>query len=403
MKPRSVALRCSQGCGIALGASIPVSVALDNVLIALLALCWLAAGGFREQWARLRRNPVAGAALLLLGYLALGLAWSADHGAGGHTLGKYADLLLLPLLALPFAAIRERRRGLAALAAALAVSLAVSVAAALGGIPENALVPAAFDNPVAFKLSVTHGWLMALGAFGCGVAALHAGPGRRRWLLTALAALFVVDVLWWVQGRTGYAVAAVLLIYFCAAAGGRRGAAAAVLLTVLLGSGAYWSSATFQQRLDRAAAEFRAWRAGGAIPESSSIGQRLEFYRVSIAAVAERPLMGFGTGSFPKVYRERAGADAVATDNPHNDYLLLAVQGGIPAAALYLLLLGLQWRWAARLPDPGHQALARGLVLAMGVGSLFNSFLLDHTEGLLYAWLGGLLFAGLPPGRERMS
>jgi hypothetical protein len=27
------------------------------------------------------------------------------------------------------------------------------------------------------------------------------------------------------------------------------------------------------------------------------------------------------------------------------------------------------------------------------VGCLFNSLLLDHTEGLLFAWLSGLLFA----------
>jgi hypothetical protein len=34
-------------------------------------------------------------------------------------------------------------------------------------------------------------------------------------------------------------------------------------------------------------------------------------------------------------------------------------------------------------------------MLTIAVGCLFNSLLLDHTEGLLYAWLTGLLFAGL--------
>jgi hypothetical protein len=29
----------------------------------------------------------------------------------------------------------------------------------------------------------------------------------------------------------------------------------------------------------------------------------------------------------------------------------------------------------------------------MAVGCLFNSFLLDHTEALFYAWLTGLLYA----------
>jgi hypothetical protein len=35
------------------------------------------------------------------------------------------------------------------------------------------------------------------------------------------------------------------------------------------------------------------------------------------------------------------------------------------------------------------------------VGCLFNSFLLDHTEALFYAWLSGLLYAGLRPALGR--
>jgi uncharacterized membrane protein YccC len=43
--------------------------------------------------------------------------------------------------------------------------------------------------------------------------------------------------------------------------------------------------------------------------------------------------------------------------------------------------------------------LARGLVLTIAVGCLFNSLLLDHTEGLFFAWGLGVLFGGLGPGR----
>ena len=31
------------------------------------------------------------------------------------------------------------------------------------------------------------------------------------------------------------------------------------------------------------------------------------------------------------------------------------------------------------------------------IGCMFNSLLLDHTEGLFFAWATGLLFAGLKP------
>jgi len=39
-------------------------------------------------------------------------------------------------------------------------------------------------------------------------------------------------------------------------------------------------------------------------------------------------------------------------------------------------------------------------VLTIAVGCLFNSLLLDHTEGLLYAWLTSVLYAGLQSQRD---
>jgi len=47
------------------------------------------------------------------------------------------------------------------------------------------------------------------------------------------------------------------------------------------------------------------------------------------------------------------------------------------------------------LPSALERSLAHGLLLAIMSGCLFNSLLLDHTEGLLYGWLSGLLYAGL--------
>jgi hypothetical protein len=57
-----------------------------------------------------------------------------------------------------------------------------------------------------------------------------------------------------------------------------------------------------------------------------------------------------------------------------------------------------QWRNAPRLASPLEATLARGLVLTIGIGCMFNALLVDHTEGLLYAWLTALLYAGLRPG-----
>jgi O-antigen ligase len=85
------------------------------------------------------------------------------------------------------------------------------------------------------------------------------------------------------------------------------------------------------------------------------------------------------------------------TRNPHNQYLLTTAEVGLVGLASLLLLFAQQRRCATRLQDELSTTLARGLVLTVMVGSLFNSLLIDHVESLLFAWLSGLLYAALPP------
>ena len=82
----------------------------------------------------------------------------------------------------------------------------------------------------------------------------------------------------------------------------------------------------------------------------------------------------------------------MATVNPHNEYLLLTVQTGVIGLACLLFLFFRQWRSAVLLETPQDRHLARGLVLTFVIGCLFNSLLIDHTEGLLFAWMSGLVF-----------
>src|SRR4051794_13225103 len=100
---RSWADACARGCAIGLGFSIPISVALDNILLGLILLAWLASAGYRDKWSAIKANPVALAALLLFGLLTLGLAYGIRNpGDGLRYWSKYIDLLFVPVFATVF-------------------------------------------------------------------------------------------------------------------------------------------------------------------------------------------------------------------------------------------------------------------------------------------------------------
>lgn len=389
-----------------LGFSIPISVALDNVLLAVIALLWIAGGGLRQKIESIRANAVALAALALFGILAAGVFYGVfNPGDGRRYLSKYLDLLFIPVFIAYFQQARTRELALRWFCAAMILTFLVAELAALGLLDGNALLNRHPGYPGAFRASITHGFLAAFAAFLFALLAWRERDWPRRALFAVLALVAVKNVFLIAISRTAYVVLALLVLYFFFILYRKRGVAAAGLLLVALFAAFYGSSSDFRERVDTVVVESGNWQSRW--PSRESVTVRQEWARESLGIVLDHPVLGTGTGSFPRVYAEAvAGRDLAPTQNPHNEYLLVAVQTGMVGLALLIHLFWQQLRLAQRLATPVEVHLARGLVIAVAVGCLFNSFLLDHTEGLFFAWFTGLLYGGLqpqpPPERDVM-
>lgn len=381
-------------CAIALGFALPISTAASSLLLAAVLVLFMLSGEYMRKLHAVASNPVAKAclafcALILVGCL-YGLGDSADKL---HYLGKYLTLLTIPLLAALFTDRTSRVRALVAFCTAMLLTLALSYLIRLGWLPDGWLPMMDAANPVVFKLSITHGFLMAITAFVLAVGAKHAESFRVRWVLAALAALAASNVLFMVVGRTGYVVLAALGVYFLFCRFGRRGIVLAALGVLLVYAMAYQWSGVFHERIGKAIAEANEWKQGREDP--TSIGTRLNYYSNTLDIIAEHPLFGVGTGGFKVAYDKQVkNSDMAPSDNPHNQYLLIAAQLGIVGLGFLIWVYALYWREAGQL-DPPFAEIARGLLLAMVIGNLFNSFMLDFTERTLFAWLSGVLLAGV--------
>ena len=242
---------------------------------------------------------------------------------------------------------------------------------------------------------MTHSFLVSVGAFALLLLARDLWSTRPRTAIVAaaLALACIGNVLFVVTGRTGYVILLALLLYFAATlTRSRRSAIVSALVLTSVLAIAYLGSAAFSTRVQDSVAEMAGWQRGAA--DATSVGQRIGYYLTTASIVAEHPLTGVGAGGFERAYAAKVdGTAAPATSNPHNDYLMIAAQAGVlPLAALIALYVTL-WRDAARFGSKLERDLARGLVLAMTLGGLFNSFLRDHVEGLFFAWATGVMYA----------
>ena len=279
--------------------------------------------------------------------------------------------------------------------AAIALTLVLSFLVWLGLTPDVAFIKGVPADAVVFKKKATHSVLIAFGAFWCALKAREAADPRARLLWALVAALGAFNVFFMVLGRTGHLVLIALLLYYLVSTLGRRRllAAAAVAL-VFVGTVYFAPSSTLHQRTKTTITEIQNWRAGK--PATVLDNFRLEVWSNSLEIVRKHPLIGVGTGGFTAVYAKQVeGTSMTAVRQTENQYILTLVQLGVVGLAALLALFAVQWRLASRLATRMDADLARGLVLTMAVGCMFNSFLLDHTESLFYAWLSGLLFAGL--------
>jgi heptosyltransferase-3 len=371
----------------ALGFFLPFSSAGVSLALAALALLSLARPRFilaAQPW----KEPTMAAGLALLAYIAIHTLWTTGPGlAGVVTINHYQELLLAPLL---FALLKDARCRRVFLRA-LFIGVTLLALAQWGALVLPRLATALSSR----RISV--GFALALCAF---MALMQAQSRPRRWPGRALAAFLAATVLFAVNARTGHVVLIVLVSYAAWQHSPRRWRWAAVLAAPLLVMVLAMASGAVGSRLKETLAASQSVPAAGPL---SSTAIRVNMIQVGADLVRRYALTGAGFANYSAVHEQAARARYgqepaiigdpshwVRTSNPHNEYLMQLIGGGVVSLGLFLLWLGLPLRAAARARAPVAGMLA-GSVLAFAIGCLFNSLLLDFVEGHLYmallAWM----------------
>lgn len=400
---------------IALGIAIPLSTALDNIL--LLAILAVLIGDGRAVWHTLTHNAVARACALLFGALVIGSTYGvASIDMRVSMLGKYIDLAFVPLLMVAARDPETRHRALSAFLAVMLITAVLSWLVGLRMLPVaewmwRGCMP---ENPAIFRSSITQNILMVFAVYLWGLRACLSSVPKDKWLYSGLAIFAGSNVLFMVQGKTGYLILLALVLYFVGQLIARRkhkqGAAnswrkelgwlalASMSASILIMT-IYQVSPRLQQRINEMATDYQMWQPNAHM--ETSTGQRLGFYYNTVEMIKQHPLSGVGTGGFESAYAKQVqGKNVLPTSNPHNEYLLIMVQLGVAGLGLLLYLFYTQWHYAVQLPGVFEQDAARGLILTIAITALFNSPLLDHTEGRFFAFMSAMLFANLATGKR---
>lgn len=374
--------------------TFPVALGLANTLIVLFMLAWVASGKFTERWHCIRSNPVSLLVLALYGLIVAGITYSSAPSADiAESLGKYAKLLIMPLLFSVLVDPLWQRRCLQAFTAAMLFVLASTWLNVWFVLPwSETQTPGWGVSHHVIGDYITQNVMMSFFVLLCLVHAIEQGSTRRRVAWVVLALLAAGSITHLSYGRTGLVLLAAALTVFVLCALRGRTAAIGLFATLIALSAAVLTSPTLTARFEAAIAE----AIQSDEDNQSSIGHRLYNYQMSLDLIAEKPILGWGTGAYRgKVCEivEKPEWCGVFSWHPHNQYLFFGVDHGLAGIVFYIAILAAMIAVALRDKNPSSRTLLLGFTALLAVDSLINSPLWSSRESHFFILMMALLVA----------
>lgn len=358
----------------------------------LLLIAWLGTGECKHAIADLGQAPIARSGLLLFVLLALSALYSAAPWAKAFgTLAKYRELLL-PWLLMPFLRSEpSRRRCEMALLTTLFASLLISSAGYWHWLP------ATWVNDI-LKNRITHSLFMAF----LGFYSLHQlyRAQARRWLWGVALAWVALNLFVMSNGRTGQVVFLGLGAMFVFQHFERK-TALYLSVTLLAAFAAFLWLSPYASRFWEGIHESAAFFEHSEQLQRTSMGERLHFWSSALHIIQQSPWLGEGVGGFAYAFHQAFPAERILA-NPHNEFLLMTAQLGLPGLCVFLVFLGVMLKQAFAVHDL-HRHLLQGIVLMLIISCLFNSSILDHTEGHWFMTVIALFGASLNEQRSSLA
>lgn len=374
---------------ILLGFALPISVSTGSIVAPVVMALWVLEGGFKEKWEKIRTNKIALAFVACFCLNVIGLLWTDDIGLGLKNTAKHWTFLLAPMI-MTMAEDEDMDRYFIAFLAAMTVMV---IASYLLWLNVFHLPRGYWLNPILFIGRITYNVVLAFAIYLLGHYLIFRDLSRRRKILCSILAVVMVADMFIATGRVGqfgFCGIVMLLSFQYFRKGFLKPFLVAVLgLSLTIGFSLRYN-ANFQRRVNAFIVEYHRL---GTNPKDS-LTSRVYFAANSLVMIAEHPLLGVGTGDFPKEYARINAArtpDLRATDDPHNHYLLVLTQFGVVGLIVYLYLFYLLIRYALLKKDK-FQQIRMALPVLYLIVMMGATYLRIHITSLMFCYFCGILY-----------
>jgi len=379
-------VRAQQFLFVLLGVFIPTSIAITNLIVGLLTICWLLEGDFKTKLDSIKSSKWMLSIFALIAFYALGMLWGVQHFNAEWQFQRLALLLVFPI----FMTMNLKQETIGRAVFAFLGTAFISALVALA-INNNIISPLgkyfSFIDPSwrnsAFITYNYHNVILALAAT-LSFYVLIEKKSKYTYLLLLFIVVYAISI-FTEMGRAGQVIfnlsAVFYIIYY-----NQRNILRLCALLVLLFSFQlviYNSTNVYKSRFD---AISNVIQNNGDRGEGKAEDIRYVFIKETLSRILENPILGYGTGSFGTIFHEqvKSGHNFLIHKTPHNQYLYVWFELGILGLVLLLLIFYHQLKELFRKKDGIHRAL---LPLSFMFLMLVDSYLFIFILTICYMFL----------------
>ena len=372
---------------ILLGITIPTSIAITNLVIGLLALCWIIEGDFKNKFKAIKASKWILSVFALIALYGLGMLWGNTHLNANWQFQRLALLLVFPVLRTMNLKQETIRNGVVAFLITTFISAIVSIA-----INNNIILPIdEYFSFINYDWSISafikynyHNVILSL-SFTISLYILIEKKSKYKVALVLFIIAYAISI-FTERGRAGQVIfnlsALFYIIYY-----NRKHLLRLLAFIILLFSFqfiVYKTTKVYKNRFDAVS---------NIIVNNGEAGKgklediRYVFVRESVNRILQKPIWGYGTGSFVKIFIDEvdSGHDFQLHTTPHNQYLYVWFELGILGLILLLFIFYYQIKELFRKKDGIHRALLPiSFMFLMLVDSYFFIFILTIAYIFLY-------------------
>ena len=379
--------RVQQFLFVILGVFIPTSIAITNLVIGLLAICWILERNFKAKFDIIKSSKWMLAIFAFIGFYALGMLWGDQHLNADWQFQRLALLLIFPVLMTMNLKQETIKRAIFAFLGTAFISGLVAIA-----INNNIILPLgnylsfidiSWRN-AAFITYNYHNVILAL-ATTLSLYILIEKKSKYTYLLLLFIAVYSLSI-FTEKGRAGQVIFNLSVVFYIIYYNRKKLIRLFTLLVLLFSFQfvIYSSTNVYKDRFD---AVSNIIQNNGDRGKGKPDDIRYVFVKESLKRIIEKPILGYGTGSFGTIFNEQVKTGHIFDKHttPHNQYLYVWFELGILGLVLLLLIFYLQAKELFRKKDGIHRVLLPlSFMFLMLVDSYFFIFILTICYMFLY-------------------